>query len=982
MIKLKVIGRALYIRSFTIITMMINLLAAASVFSETDAKLPGNSVSPLPISHSNEVRPIDPSELLEDRRVTEFFSDFFTPPEQFRQSRIANRHFFDVLPPLIQCAPLTFPADLIDQRSNDLGTDGQDESYKMVSLLECNGKNYVSPVKMQRRGSCGWYSSIASLETLLGIKYSDLRPVTADHPANDFLPVNLSEGYLMYSKEGSGERYSAVLSGATKNAWQGITTHDAFYPDPELQVPWGEEWDQQMVDALKRRHKQTSEYCRNLASPQPPLDPDDQGKFIPIFNCLFDVAKSKHLVFVKEKDQVQVPASICYDTQTSESAGDCSTLSNYGAFGDKYQVDYKAVDQQIKLLLSNGRPVRASVHSNGYEERQRVDVSINAHYDFKLLAPKPLPHFETTGNGYIIGQKRYAFTTGHSVLIVGYLEGIDTNKDFWIVKNSHTQNQINNRLEDEFFLIGTASTSGEINETSSTKRILFLNGKGTKYEVQIDVEFVRLNPGTDTTKKVLATSNDNYILHDQDGDGVVDFFDNCPVIPNATQLDRDRDFVGDSCDHCRDKYDRFQDQSDPNLFLNDLDKDYVPRLCDTTPPIAGLSVLQLSAASLRARGSLSWSPGHFRGGWVFGMNNEVIGIGDLNKNGRDDFILRSSWGISVVEVSGTSFSVVTLKKHGTAAGAWILDKEDKYFGPGDFDHDGKEEFIVFNTVSGQLGIIGLEAQSDLNVPIVYRAGELMGGWRLGSDNVIAGVGDFDRDGAHEFIIRSPGWGMGIIQSAQSGKLEDLLMFPVGTHLGEWNYGTNDRVGGVGDFNGDGQDDIILQSDWGLGIVTRSAQQKLVSTTMVRSGTSLGNWSYGAEDKVVTVLNADGDDADEFVLKSTWGIGIIDRLDNGNLLYKVAEKFGRSLQDWYLSQDDKIVAVGNFDGAGPDEFIIQSQHGIGIITINNVNELTPISIHPYNSWMGDWFLRPENIVLGTGDFVFSGTDELLIKPFNP
>ncbi len=38
--------------------------------------------------------------------------------------------------------------------------------------------------------------------------------------------------------------------------------------------------------------------------------------------------------------------------------------------------------------------------------------------------------------------------------------------------------------------------------------------------------------------------------NDQDGDGIPDAVDNCPVHPNPTQLDTDGDGIGDACDNC------------------------------------------------------------------------------------------------------------------------------------------------------------------------------------------------------------------------------------------------------------------------------------------------------------------------------------------------------------------------------------------------------------------------------------------------
>jgi sugar lactone lactonase YvrE len=37
---------------------------------------------------------------------------------------------------------------------------------------------------------------------------------------------------------------------------------------------------------------------------------------------------------------------------------------------------------------------------------------------------------------------------------------------------------------------------------------------------------------------------------DLDGDGIADFYDNCPVMPNPLQVDADGDGIGDACDNC------------------------------------------------------------------------------------------------------------------------------------------------------------------------------------------------------------------------------------------------------------------------------------------------------------------------------------------------------------------------------------------------------------------------------------------------
>jgi hypothetical protein len=66
-------------------------------------------------------------------------------------------------------------------------------------------------------------------------------------------------------------------------------------------------------------------------------------------------------------------------------------------------------------------------------------------------------------------------------------------------------------------------------------------------------------------------------LPDGDGDGVVDAFDNCPAVANATQLDGDADARGDACDNC--PLAANNDQADP-------DGDGVGSVCDSCVSVA------------------------------------------------------------------------------------------------------------------------------------------------------------------------------------------------------------------------------------------------------------------------------------------------------------------------------------------------------------------------------------------------------------
>ena len=135
------------------------------------------------------------------------------------------------------CTRILFQADL-------MGNDGVPEDYNMVSLMDCDGVNYVTPIKSQRGGSCGTYASTAALEILIA-KQAALKTswTTADHPADDFSPINLSEGYSLYSSHyyiPTAPVLDGIAQGRKDSTWLFASTVDHYYPDPLFKWNWGE----------------------------------------------------------------------------------------------------------------------------------------------------------------------------------------------------------------------------------------------------------------------------------------------------------------------------------------------------------------------------------------------------------------------------------------------------------------------------------------------------------------------------------------------------------------------------------------------------------------------------------------------------------------------------------------------------------------------------------------------------------------------
>jgi hypothetical protein len=865
----------------------------------------------------------------------------------------------------------------------DMNQDGVDERYRMVSFLNFNGRNDVSPTRAQRGGSCATYTECAAMEILLANMLHDRRPETLDHPITDFAPIELSEGYLMYS----GHYYLNDLP-VLQNIehWSG-TTLGAYFRDPELAPNWGW-WNKTMAAALENRYGDISDYCAHIdegSLTQEEImilaDPDIGNhpvknliwdvRFLPIFNCLFDAAKLQHMIFISKKGEDTVSANQCIDTVTGERISPCDSIEDFGS-DPRYQVDYEYVDDEIKKLIRTGNPVRTGIYW-GWDNSKTLEVAVGSpYYIFHLLAPRSLDNF-LCDDGVEFKGAKYCFPKGHSVLIIGYIESIDSDADYWIIKNSHAGSRTGIRDHEVFYLVQTAGTSGDLDDPGCTKINLYLNGIGSPFTFLTGLDFYRFSEDIDDADDLLDRANSNYKFNDKDNDGVIDIWDNCPRKSNANQADTDGDFVGDACDKCPDTYDQHQDKSDLAVYENDLDQDEDPFLCDVSSPLLSMTLLSIDGNSFKNESDM-WTCGFGRGGWNLGFNNRVDGIGDFDGDQHADFILRSPWGLGIVSVVSGYFTSLVLHDHTESLGDFEFNREDRIVGIGDFDNDSFDEILI--QTHNSLGILGLDPSDNLLCEFKCSEGQWMGSWHYGADNEILGTGNFNQDGMVDFLIGST-WGFGIISCSETDGMTTLFLAAAGTMLGDWLLGPDDTVCCIGDFNGDMKDDWMFRNSSEIGIMTLDESDVPHRINTVRIGTRMGNWLYGHDD-VVGVGDYDGDGRDEFIIKSPWGIGIIGRTDDGTLSDVAMVEYSHFMGSWRLGIADTFHGCADFDGDESEDFIIRSDWGIGIIGLSDDATLQHLSMSPKNTTLQNWWLGERNTIWGCGFFMDDDSPEVLIS----
>ncbi len=228
---------------------------------------------------------------------------------------------------------------------------------------------------------------------------------------------------------------------------------------------------------------------------------------------------------------------------------------------------------------------------------------------------------------------------------------------------------------------------------------------------------------------------------------------------------------------------------------------------------------------------------------------EVVGLGDLNADGRDDLLLRGADGAwSYHPMDGRT---PIAEQQGAAD---ITDNADwRFAGSADFNGDGADDVLLRHERTGNWyyfpmqgsrhiraarGMADLPAAKDWHLAGLGdlngdgRADMLLrhdetGNWyyipmdgretireqrgpaELPSRSVwsFAGIGDFDGDGKDDVLLRHRNgrWQQYIMDGRESLAGEPVRNLPLGSG---W------RLGGVGDLNGDGRDDVLLRHDSG------------------------------------------------------------------------------------------------------------------------------------------------------------------------